>query len=310
MQGTLEQKRELLSKLSELDLVGCWGLTEPNHGSDVASLDTTATKVEGGWILNGRKRWIGNGTFADVAVIWAKNTHNNEVRWEHHQVCSFILKSVIQIEWILKTVRNHSAVKHKAMMYRSLSFWRISVLQPHSWNPMRQFREVVLSTRLPPELNHSNSEALQFLCVNEACCWSGSLLRPTIAEGMTSMQNHILCHFTTCFAVLLQINAFIVRKGTAGFHTEKIENKISLRCVQNANMHLKDVFVTDAARIPGVTSARWVGNPGERAHVGPPVRHLKFLSHRSKSSGGRDSITFKNDYLVHFTSYTSSSFSL
>ena len=50
-----------------------FGLTEPDNGSDATSLATTATKTQGGWILNGRKKWIGNGTMGDV-IIWAKNT--------------------------------------------------------------------------------------------------------------------------------------------------------------------------------------------------------------------------------------------
>jgi alkylation response protein AidB-like acyl-CoA dehydrogenase len=85
-------------------------------------------QVEGGWILNGRKRWIGNATFADIVVYWARNTTTKE------------------------------------------------------------------------------------------------------------------------------INAFIVRKGMKGFRTSKIENKISLRCVQNANIFLDDCFVRDCDRLPGVDS--------------------------------------------------------
>jgi len=50
-----------------------FGLTEPSNGSDATGLKTTAKKVEGGYILNGSKRWIGNATHADYIVIWAKN---------------------------------------------------------------------------------------------------------------------------------------------------------------------------------------------------------------------------------------------
>jgi alkylation response protein AidB-like acyl-CoA dehydrogenase len=50
-----------------------FGLTEPTHGSDATSLLSTAKKTEGGYILNGKKRWIGNATFADYIIIWAKN---------------------------------------------------------------------------------------------------------------------------------------------------------------------------------------------------------------------------------------------
>ena len=50
-----------------------FGLTEPDYGSDASSLKTTATKVEGGYLLNGRKKWIGNGVSGDV-IVWARNT--------------------------------------------------------------------------------------------------------------------------------------------------------------------------------------------------------------------------------------------
>jgi acyl-CoA oxidase len=59
--------------------VGCWALTEPSNGSDASALQTTARRVEGGWVLNGRKRWIGNATWADVAIIWARNSESNQV---------------------------------------------------------------------------------------------------------------------------------------------------------------------------------------------------------------------------------------
>tara|TARA_B110000285_G_C15048379_1_gene575625 strand:+ start:508 stop:1215 length:708 start_codon:yes stop_codon:yes gene_type:complete len=57
-----------------MDKVACFGLTEPTNGSDASGLRTTATKTEGGWLLNGQKRWIGNATFADYITIWAKNS--------------------------------------------------------------------------------------------------------------------------------------------------------------------------------------------------------------------------------------------
>ena len=56
-----------------MDKYICFGLTEAEIGSDASSLRTTATKVEGGYLLNGNKRWIGQGTFADYFVIWARN---------------------------------------------------------------------------------------------------------------------------------------------------------------------------------------------------------------------------------------------
>jgi acyl-CoA oxidase len=59
----------------------CFGLTEPDYGSDATSLKTHATKVEGGYLINGQKRWIGNATFADYIIIWAKNpAENNNIQ--------------------------------------------------------------------------------------------------------------------------------------------------------------------------------------------------------------------------------------
>lgn len=55
----------------------CFGLTEPNNGSDATGLKTTAKRVEGGFLLNGSKRWIGNATFADYIIVWAKNVDEN-----------------------------------------------------------------------------------------------------------------------------------------------------------------------------------------------------------------------------------------
>lgn len=126
--GSEEQKRDLLPDMAQFKKVGCWALTEPSNGSDASALMTTAHKVPGGWKLNGQKRWIGNATFADVIVVWARNT-------ETHQV-----------------------------------------------------------------------------------------------------------------------NAFVVGKSNPGYKVTKIENKIALRCVQNGDISLKDAFVPDSDRLPGVNS--------------------------------------------------------
>lgn len=126
--GSEQQKAELLPSLAALRTVGAWGLTEPSNGSDASALQTTAQRSKGGWLLNGRKRWIGNATFADVVVIWARN----------------------------------------------------------------------LETK--------------------------------------------------------QVNAFVVKKGTPGFETTKIQNKIALRCVQNADINMRGVWVADSARLSGVNS--------------------------------------------------------
>jgi len=63
----------MLPGCSSLDKISAFGLTEPNFGSDASSIETYAVKTEGGYILNGQKRWIGNATFADYICVWARN---------------------------------------------------------------------------------------------------------------------------------------------------------------------------------------------------------------------------------------------
>ncbi|GLS19075.1 glutaryl-CoA dehydrogenase [Labrys miyagiensis] len=70
--GSEEQRKKYLPKLASGDLVGCFGLTEPDAGSDPGSMKTKAVKVEGGYRLDGAKMWITNSPIADIAVVWAK----------------------------------------------------------------------------------------------------------------------------------------------------------------------------------------------------------------------------------------------
>lgn len=70
--GSEEQKDYWLPKLARGEKIGCFGLTEPDYGSNPGGMITRAEKVDGGFVLNGAKMWITNGTIADVAVVWAK----------------------------------------------------------------------------------------------------------------------------------------------------------------------------------------------------------------------------------------------
>lgn len=70
--GSEEQKQNWLPKLALGEKIGCFGLTEPDFGSNPGGMITTAKKVDGGYVINGAKMWITNGTLADVAVVWAK----------------------------------------------------------------------------------------------------------------------------------------------------------------------------------------------------------------------------------------------
>jgi glutaryl-CoA dehydrogenase len=77
--GSEEQRRRFLPKLAIGEMVGCFGLTEPDHGSDPGSMVTRARAVDGGFRLNGAKNWITNAPIADIAVVWAK-TEDDKIR--------------------------------------------------------------------------------------------------------------------------------------------------------------------------------------------------------------------------------------
>ena len=79
--GSEEQRKKYLPKLATGEWVGCFGLTEPDAGSDPGGMKTRATKVQGGYVLNGTKMWISNSPIADVFVVWAKSEeHDNKIR--------------------------------------------------------------------------------------------------------------------------------------------------------------------------------------------------------------------------------------
>ncbi|WP_369060269.1 acyl-CoA dehydrogenase family protein [Kocuria rhizophila] len=79
--GSEEQKQTWLPGLKELRQLGAFCLTEPEHGSDIAGgLATTATRDADGWVLNGSKRWIGLGTVADLALVWARDTADDLIK--------------------------------------------------------------------------------------------------------------------------------------------------------------------------------------------------------------------------------------
>ena len=79
--GSEEQRKKYLPKLASGEWIGCFGLTEPDAGSDPASMKTTAKKTANGYVLNGSKMWISNAPFADVFVVWAKSeAHGGKIR--------------------------------------------------------------------------------------------------------------------------------------------------------------------------------------------------------------------------------------
>jgi glutaryl-CoA dehydrogenase len=77
--GSDEQKQRWLPAMAQMDLLGAFALTEPDHGSDSVALETTAEPDGDRWLLTGRKRWIGLGTLADLVVVWARDTTTGQV---------------------------------------------------------------------------------------------------------------------------------------------------------------------------------------------------------------------------------------
>jgi glutaryl-CoA dehydrogenase len=80
MLGSEAQKRRWLPPMARLERLGAFAMTEPLHGSDSVALETSARRDGDTWILNGHKRWIGNGTIADVVVLWARDTADDKVK--------------------------------------------------------------------------------------------------------------------------------------------------------------------------------------------------------------------------------------
>ena len=87
MLGSEEQKQRWLPGLARLEKLGAFALTEPAHGSDSVALETSARRVKGAWeaggdswVIDGAKKWIGNGTLADVVVVWARDTEDHQVK--------------------------------------------------------------------------------------------------------------------------------------------------------------------------------------------------------------------------------------
>ncbi len=82
--GSEEQKMKWLPQMAAGKVIGCFGLTEPNSGSNPDSMITRAVRTKDGWLLNGSKTWITNGTIADLAIVWAKT--------EDDKICGFLVE--------------------------------------------------------------------------------------------------------------------------------------------------------------------------------------------------------------------------
>ncbi len=114
--GSDEQKARWLPAMARGEAIGCFGLTEPDHGSDPGGMETRARAAGGDWVLSGVKRWITNGSIADVAVVWAKASPDDEIRGflvergtpgyvAHDLKGKFSLRASITSELVLEDVR-------------------------------------------------------------------------------------------------------------------------------------------------------------------------------------------------------------
>lgn len=80
LHGSAEQKDHYLPQMARGELLGAFALTEPTHGSDSVGLETTAVPAEGGWLLTGQKKWIGNGSNGGISIVWARSTSDDKVK--------------------------------------------------------------------------------------------------------------------------------------------------------------------------------------------------------------------------------------
>src|SRR5690606_5912787 len=76
--GSEEQKRRWLPPMARGEVIGCFGLTEPEHGSNPAGMIVNADETSDGWVLHGTKKWLSNGPSAHVAVVWAKTDGSDD----------------------------------------------------------------------------------------------------------------------------------------------------------------------------------------------------------------------------------------
>lgn len=97
--GSEAQRQKYLHKLAKGEWIGCFGLTEPNHGSDPNGMETVAKKTSNGtWVLNGSKTWITNSPIADVFIVWAKAVDGEHQDAKNAPIRGFILEKVGSVE--------------------------------------------------------------------------------------------------------------------------------------------------------------------------------------------------------------------
>lgn len=141
MCGSEEQRRRWLPRMATGELLGAFALTEPTHGSDSVSLETRATRVDGGWLLNGEKKWIGNGSMGGITVVWARSDEDGQVR-------GFVVPQESQ-GYTGTTIRGKLALR--AIHQAHLRFENVFVPEENALPAARSFKDtaaVLFATRV------------------------------------------------------------------------------------------------------------------------------------------------------------------
>jgi glutaryl-CoA dehydrogenase len=141
MLGSEEQKERWLPRLAKLEAIGAFALTEPEHGSDSVALDTRARRDGDEWVLDGRKRWIGNGSIADVVVVWARSEEDGQVK-------GFLIETTTP-GFTAKTMEGKGAAR--AIWQAELEFEGVRVPEESRLPGARTFKDagrVLVSTRV------------------------------------------------------------------------------------------------------------------------------------------------------------------
>lgn len=139
--GSEAQKSEYLQKLINLDFISSWCLTEPDYGSDASNLITSAEPLENGFIINGKKRWIGNGTFADIYFVWARNTKTNKIQ------CFLVEKNTKG----LSSTKMQGKLALRAVQNAEISFDNVFVPSENALEKAQSFKDtnkILLVSRL------------------------------------------------------------------------------------------------------------------------------------------------------------------
>ena len=108
--GNEEQKKHWLPKMAAGEIIGCFGLTEPDSGSDPSSMRTTAKKVAGGWQLNGAKMWITNAPIADIAIVWANTKEGIRGFIVESEFKGFTRRGLYRMRQFYETYRSNKIV--------------------------------------------------------------------------------------------------------------------------------------------------------------------------------------------------------